>query len=89
MHDAALEDPMQVVFDGAEEAQDALQHIAGIELALGRALEPIFSRLHDHREEDMIWALVKSVSCFRQMAEVQVRRMQDASLGRGIFQGPA
>jgi len=82
MPDAVLQDPMQVVFDGAEEAQDALRHIAGIETALFRALEPVFSRLRDHTEEDMVWALVQSVSCFRQMAEVQVRRMQDASLGR-------
>ena len=50
MNDARMDDCLQIVFNGAEEAQDALHNLAGIELALDRALEPIFARLRDPAE---------------------------------------
>lgn len=75
-------DPMQEVFDGAEDAQDALAHLAGIERALSHSLEPVFARLRDPVAEQTILALVASVRCFRQAAAQQVRRMQDVSMGR-------
>ena len=83
MHDPRTEAAMQIVFDGAEEAQGALHNLAGIECALNNALEPVFARLRDPAQEQVVWALVRSIACFRAMTEAQVRRMQNASMGRG------
>lgn len=75
-------DPMQEVFDGAEDADMALAHLAGIERALNNSLEPVFARLRDPEAERMIMALVASVSCFRQAAAQQVRRIQTTAMTR-------
>lgn len=73
-----MHDPLQIVFDGAEAAQDALEHMAGVETALARTLAPILGRDEDTR---MVWALVESIGHFRQTAVAEVRRMQAASIG--------
>ena len=82
MHDTRMDDLMQIVFDGAEEATDALRHMEGIERALHHALDPILARHRDLADEGTVWALVQSVTCFRHMAQAQIKRMQNASMGR-------
>lgn len=76
MHD----DPMQVIYDGAEAAQDALHAQAGIEAALRMAIDNL---LTGHRDaETMVWALVDSISHFRTCANAEVAQMQAVTIGR-------
>ena len=71
-------DPMQVVFDGAEAAADALCAQEGCERAMLLVFDT--ARLDDHTSS-MVYALLDSLAHFRAAALAEVRRMQQASLG--------
>jgi len=80
MNDLRPHDPMQIIFDGAEAAQDALHCQAGCEAALLLALEQIFAR--DPDGEAIVQALIESMALWRAQAEAKVRQMQAVSMGR-------
>lgn len=73
-------DPMQVVFDGAEAAQDALHRQEGCERALWMVLERV--SFPDPGTEQMVGALIDSISHFRFAATAEVTRMQSVSMGQ-------
>lgn len=78
MNDQVQHDPMQIVFDGAEAATDALCAQEGCE----RALRLVFEQIgFDPATEQMANALVDSLAHFRGAALAEVRRMQAVSLG--------
>ena len=68
-------DPMQIVFDGSEAAQDALHNQEGIEMALRGVLAPILKGQDEH----VVWALVECMARFRCEAAEQVRQVQAVS----------
>lgn len=72
-------DPMQIVFDGAEAAADALCAQEGCE----RAMLMVFEQAgFDERTSSMAYALLDSLAHFRAAALAEVKRMQDASMAR-------